>query len=322
MPVSTVSLPKARLYSTDRSVNRIRDWERHNAESLIALSCDVPKEEFQALEVNLDLPHVSLAYVRGTAHGVARSGDQIERQPVRSVAVYASLRGQATFAQAGRQRHVRPGQLLVCNPDQPFMRVFGDGLAELAVTVPWPRIEAAAGFGALPAPIVVDGGRGGDPYGAALVRLVGSALRPEAAIPAHEELVVELIAMMIAGDRASLTLAHRAAAKAYIEEHLADPGLSATEVAVATCISERHLSRVFAEAGQSVPQYILARRLDAAHGRLTSRAAARLRTVDVAQACGFTSSAYFSQSFRKRFGQTAGAVRRSTGEVPISATTG
>ena len=190
MPVSTVSLPKARLYSTDRSVNRIRDWERHNAESLIALSCDVPEEEFQALEVNLDLPHVSLAYVRGTAHGVARTGDQIERQPVRSVAVYAALRGQATFAQAGRQRHVRPGQLLVCNPDQPFMRMFGDGLAELAVTVPWPRIEAVAGFGMLPVPIVVDGGRGGDPHGAALVRLVGSALRPEAAIPAHEELVV------------------------------------------------------------------------------------------------------------------------------------
>jgi AraC-like DNA-binding protein len=70
---------------------------------------------------------------------------------------------------------------------------------------------------------------------------------------------------------------------------------------------------VFAEAGQSVPQYILSRRLDAAHGRLTSRDAARLRTVDVAKACGFTSPAYFSQSFRKRFGQTAGAVRRSTG---------
>ena len=48
----------------------------------------------------------------------------------------------------------------------------------------------------------------------------------------------------------------------------------------------------------------------------------RLRTVDVAQACGFTSPAYFSQSFRKRFGQTAGAVRRSAGEVPISATAG
>ena len=54
--MALVSLPRARVYATDRSVNRIRDWERHNAESLIALSCDVPKEEFLGYP---DMPEIA-----------------------------------------------------------------------------------------------------------------------------------------------------------------------------------------------------------------------------------------------------------------------
>jgi AraC-like DNA-binding protein len=46
---------------------------------------------------------------------------------------------------------------------------------------------------------------------------------------------------------------------------------------------------------------------------LTGDAAKRFRTTDVAARCGFTSVAYFSQAFRKRFGITAGEVRRGTG---------
>jgi AraC-like DNA-binding protein len=310
--MEAVRLPQARVYSTHGVDDDVSRWERHNAEELIALACDVPAEGFRALEVNLDLPQARLALVRGTSHSVTRSAPLIEETSARSIAVYAALRGEAVFEQAGRKRLIRPGQIVVCDPDKPFVRGFGHGLEELAITVPWPRFEAVSGVAGLEAPIVVDAGRGGNPYGTALARLVRLALRREAAVPADDELVVELISMLVAGDRADLTLAHRAAAKAFIEENLTDPGLGAVEVAAATGISERHLSRVFAETGQSVPQYILARRLDAAHSRLTSSDAATLRTVDVAQAWGFTSPAYFSQAFRKRFGETAGAVRRTS----------
>jgi AraC-like DNA-binding protein len=62
-----------------------------------------------------------------------------------------------------------------------------------------------------------------------------------------------------------------------------------------------------------VPRQILARRLDLAWSLLTHGTAAR--TADVAARCGFTSMAYFSQAFKRRFGITAGQVRRS-GELP------
>jgi AraC-like DNA-binding protein len=149
---------------------------------------------------------------------------------------------------------------------------------------------------------------GENPYGRALARLVARAVRRESPVPADDQAVLELVAVLATAGGVGLPVANRAAARAFIEENLTDPALSAGDIAVGTGISERHLSRLFAAAGTSVPKHILARRLDAAYSVLTTDKT--LRTADVAARCGFTSTAYFSQSFRKRFGVTAGEVRR------------
>ncbi len=97
-------------------------------------------------------------------------------------------------------------------------------------------------------------------------------------------------------------------ARAYIEDHLTDPGLSASHVAAATGISDRHLSRAFAAAGTSLPQFVLARRLERARGLLVS--GERRTIADVAARCGFGSAAYFSQAFRAHFGVRPADARR------------
>lgn len=119
----------------------------------------------------------------------------------------------------------------------------------------------------------------------------------------------ELVGVLATGHEVNLSIAHRAAARAFIDDHIGNPALSAADVAAGAGISERHLSRLFAAADTSVPRHILARRLDAAYSLLTHHP--EERTVDVAARCGFTSMAYFSQSFRRRFGLSAGDVRRS-----------
>jgi AraC-like DNA-binding protein len=128
-------------------------------------------------------------------------------------------------------------------------------------------------------------------------------------VPADEQAVLELVSVLATSGHVGLPVAHRAAARAFIEEHFTDPMLCAADVAAGTGISERHLSRLFAAAGTSVPRHILSRRLDAAYSMLTTDPAKGLRTSDVAARCGFTSVGYFSQTFRKRFGITAGEVR-------------
>jgi AraC-like DNA-binding protein len=302
-----VTIPLARAFATARieTDRQVELWERHNAESLIALACRPPAgRSFAATEVNLQLERAHLARVRGTRHLVERSAAVVEARPADAIAVYVTIMGDAVFEQDGRHRVLRPGQLLVCDADRPFRRGFGHGLDELAVKVPRPAFTQLTGLTTLRAAVVVDAGE--NPHGRALARLVARAVRPDRPVPADEQAVLELVAVL--AGQVDLPLAHRAAARAFIEEHLADPALSARDVAAGTGISERHLSRLFAAAGTSVPRHILARRLDAAYGVLASGGG--LRAAEAAARCGFTSVAYFSRTFRRRFGVTAGQVRR------------
>lgn len=307
-----VRIPQARAFEVSAGLAaEVADWERHNAESLIELACQVPEgEPFRGREVNLQLGQLHLALVSGSPHAVVRDEPMVAARPADAVAVYAALRGDALVDIGGRRRVVHPGQMLVCDVDRPFVRGFGHGLEELAVKVPRSAFAALTGMHSVVAPIVVDAaGPDADPYARALVRLVGRAVAATVPLPADEQAVLELVSVIATGGRVGLSVAHRAAARAFIDDHLADPSLSAADIAAGAGVSERHLSRLFAEAGTSIPRHILSRRLDRAHQLLT-HAGPDVRTADVAARCGFTSVAYFSQAFRRRFDTTAGAILR------------
>lgn len=293
----------------------VDEWERHNAAALVELSCRVPSNApFRAKEVNLQLERVHLARVQGTPHAVVRDKALVERRPHDAIVVYAALRGEALWEHAGSNRVVRPGQLLVCDVDRPFLRGFGHGLDELAVKVQRDAFTELTGLAAVDAPIFLDAaGAGANPYARALVRLVGRAVG-RSAVPADERAILELVSVLATGGRVGLPVAHRAAARAFIDDHLTDPSLAAADVAGGAGISERHLSRLFAQTGTSVPQHILARRLDLAHSLLHDLEACELRITDVAARCGFTSTAYFSEAFKRRFGATPGDVRRTAAQ--------
>lgn len=305
-----VHIPQARAFEVAEAVD---DWERHNAEALIELACRVPDQRrFRAREVNLQLEHVRLALVSGTAHTVLRDEALVASRPADAIAVYATLRGEAVVEYAGTRRVLHPGQVLVCDVDRPLQRSFTYGLEELAVKVPRATFTELTGARGVPAPLVLDMVK--DLHARALVTLAARAVRSRVPMPVDEQAVLELVSVLTADGRAGLSVAHRAAARAYIDDHLADPFLSAADVAAGAGVSERHLSRLFAEAGTSVPRHILARRLDLAYSMLIHAHGARTRTADAAAQCGFTSLSHFSRAFHRRFGLTAGEVRRE--QVP------
>ena len=308
---STAGLPAA---------HGIARWESHNAAALIGLDvlADGP---LAATEINVQLPEARLARVRGSAHAVERTPAVIDRSPADSIAVYLTLRGDASFTYPGGRAELRPGDALVCATDRPFARGFARGLEELVVTVPRPALRARADI-QVSKPLVTsfradspgNGQPGGDRYARALARLAGRATRAEATPPLiDEDMVLDLVAMLATGGGVALATAHRVAARCYIDEHLTDPGLGAEQIAAAIGLSERQLSRVFAADGTSVPRHVLTRRLQLAYALLAAKPASVDSTAgtvaDVAARCGFTSAAYFSHSFRRHFGVRAGDVR-------------
>lgn len=305
-----MQVPRPRAFEVDASSGApvLDAWERHNAEQLIELDVRPPSSAaFRGRELNLQLNHASLAHVWGTAHEVARDRALIEARPSNSVAVYVGLRGDALVEFGGRRQVVHPGQIMLCDVDRPFVRGFGHGLEEVAVKIPWAAFSDLTGMDTMAAPLILDAGT--DPYARALARLVGHAVSPTMPVAPDEQALLELVSVLATGARTGVPHAHRAAARVFIDDHLTDASLSASDVADGAGISERHLSRVFADAGTSVPRQILARRLDLAYSLLAHGSVAR--TSDVAAHCGFTSMAYFSQAFKRRYGVTAGELRRS-----------
>lgn len=293
---STVGLPETR---------RVELWETHNATALIGLDVHAT-QPLRAIELNVQLGQVQLARVAGSAHVVTRTAEVISDSPADAIAVYLTLRGDAWFAHRSGTHRVRPGNVLVCETDEPFARGFARGLDELVVKAPHAALAARGPAPRLRGPVIATAG---DRYARALASMTSRATRVSAPLAADEGTVLDLIAVL-AGEPRVPAAAHRAAARCYIEEHLADPALGAGQVAAAIGISERQLSRVFAADESSVPGHILSRRLQLAHSLLSGAAAGDGTVADVAARCGFTSATYFSHVFRARFGQRAGDVRR------------
>jgi AraC-like DNA-binding protein len=303
---STVGLPGAR---------RVELWETHNATALIGLDVHA-RDSLEATELNVRLPQIQLARVVASAHAVERTADVIDHSPADAIAVYLTLRGDAWFADRDGTRSLRPGNMLICETDQPFARGFTRGLEELVIKVPRAVWVARTGA-AFPHGPAIGAFGGQDPYGQSLARVVGRAARKQRAVPAEENLVLDLVAALAAGRNTARTAAHRAAAKSFIEEHLTDASLGAGQVAAAIGISERQLSRIFAADGTSVPRHILARRLQLAysilsHGTASHGEGGTETVADVAARCGFTSVTYFSHVFRAHFGERASTIGRST----------
>lgn len=294
---STAGLPEA---------ERVALWEEHNATALIGLRCRALHDTaLDATEINLQLPRVHVARVSGSPHVVERPQAEIRRVPSYAVACYLTVAGDAFFYHDDGVRLLHPGQLLVCDADQPFMRGFSHGLEELAVKVPHDVWRALGGPASLPQPLVVDEGV---VQTRTLATLAAQALRPETSAGVDEDVLLDLLAAVVTGRTPSLTAVHLTVAKAYIDEHLTDPALSAGRVARGVGISERHLSRVFASGGTTVPQYLLHRRLERA--RMLLQKAGGTTVAEVAARCGFGSASHFSHRFRQHFGLRATDVLR------------
>lgn len=290
---STAEVPVAR---------RVELWEDHNRDALIGLRCrllgDAP---FDGTELNRQLGQVQLARVRGTAHVVERPAEVVRRDPADAIAVYLTLDGEAFFYHEGGVLTLKPGQALICDADRPFMRGFSHGLEEFAIKVPRAVFRDVTGLESVPSPMV-------RPTSRALARSAGRALSHDGA-PVDELTVLHLIADMTGGTVTDPIAVHLAKARAFIEDRLTDPGLTAGRVAAGIGISERHLSRAFASTGTSLPRFILTRRLERAHRLLAGTPRATITAV--AASCGFGSASHFTQAFRAHFGVRPAEVRRS-----------
>jgi AraC-like DNA-binding protein len=108
----------------------------------------------------------------------------------------------------------------------------------------------------------------------------------------------------------AIPVARLAAAKADIRANLADPALSARQVALRLRLSERSIYLLFERSGLSFAGFVTDERLKRAAAILRDPARKQLRIGDIAFAAGFGDLTTFNRSFRRRYGQTPSSLRR------------
>lgn len=316
------SVPGYHRFST-RGVNdarRIELWEEHNARALVGLSArTLDGHPLDATEINLQLEKLRFAHVSANAHVVERSAAEIAKSPTDGIALYFTLYGESFFYHRDGVVLQKPGGLLVCDTSEPFMRGFAHGLQEFVLTVPrelfadlsddavarQPRLLS---FSSIP---------GANAHATSLASLLRTALAAPTVqhLARAEQTAIELLRAIFSAHTARSASAHRQAALAYIDRHLRDPRLGVGEIAQAVGLSERHLARIFAEAGTGVARVVLEKRLDLARRVLSTPGAPAIG--DVAGLCGFSSPAHFARVYRERYEETPRETRaRGAGTGP------
>lgn len=249
----------------------MEQWSAHNEKALIALDIRTMDEApLTAAEINLHLPSIRLARVRGSAQVIERNESYIRKHPMGIVGVFFALKGEAFFYHPGGFETLRPGQAVFYDVDRPFMRGFHSGVEEMVLTIRREDFLALSGGKELTRPVVYNFHDDGpaNRHMLALAKLVRDALAAgsrsgsDAAstkapdVAAVEATAVELVRLLVAAQGSGTSEGYAAAAKCFIEGHLADPELSPARIAQAVGVSERHLTRVFTEIGEPPGAYM------------------------------------------------------------------
>lgn len=296
--------------------NRIQLWEGHNARALIPLDVrTLDPSPIRARQSNLHLPSIRMADVTGSSQFVERSEAFISSHPTGMMAIFFALDGDAFFYHPGGHLSLRPGQAVLYDADRPFVRGFAHGVRELVLTIPRQLYAELVGSTPPALPAVFNFSADGGTHERALARLLGRTMQaltqperepgtgPGVDLARTEEEALGLLRLILT-EPAGSPVGLLASARDFIARNLSNADLSPGLVAVAVGVSERHLSRLFAEQDTTVGRHILDSRLDLARDRLASPDHDGFTVADVAAGCGFASQSHFSRSFRDRFGVT------------------
>lgn len=217
------------------------------------------------------------------------------------------LQGEWLLEQDGRTVVQRAGDLVLWDSSRPFAARSVGSLSSIVLGAPVPMVQARGHRETrlLTATLV--------PAGSPMARLAGDIVRNAAMLACDSDTLaasrlgasildiacsaVEL--QQSAGDGAPHRRLTLRRAKEFMQVHLDDTRMDADQVARHLGVSPRTLSRLFAAEGTTVMRWLWQQRLEAGHRMLQSPGQ---RVADVAMACGFTSFAHFSHSFRKTYG--------------------
>lgn len=325
-PTSNEDLQRPR-YTSQRFTTRAASveqrkelWERYSEHALFSFQASTHADEgLLATQANLQLPGMRLAEITAANHVIDRTPKAISTMPWDGIVLAVSLAGEGFFYQRDEFEQVRPGDAVVYDIDRPFMFGFSSSLHLALIEFPREHFQELAGGQELIRPRVIhlrDHERIPGLARNAVHTIRRAVQQPSTVDLSTEQTLVDLHAILIGSEADHSGSGYVLAAKDFIRSNLDDHQLSLGRIASAINVSERHLSRVFAEQNLTVAGYVQEQRLTRAREFLTDPECRSMSVGHVAWLSGFGSAPHFARAFKSRFGATPTQVRARSGSAP------
>ena len=291
-------------------------WQ-HWMSTLYGLESDVYGDQhFSARLGTFELGAVGMTKIEAQRHRVRRTSASMASHSTDFLKIVAPWQGEARICQNGREAVARSGQWLIYDTTQEYEVLNPEWCEHLIITLPKSRFEDHGR--------AIDGLMGGYVGGSegvsrialdmmrgtfAECRAMGQGLAQHVTDSMLQ--LVQLSLLDACGRAASLSTSELLLGriKAYVRQHLRDPGLSVDAVAAALNCSKRHLYNAFANEALSISQHIWAERVALFQRELINPANRHCTLTELALACGFASGAHLSRLFKQHTGQTPAQFR-------------
>lgn len=278
------------------------------------------RESFEAeLRVGSFGP-LGVARVKCMSANIERSRAHVTCHSRRIFSFLALRSGTGTFSHYGHDTVLQPGDITLCDSATPHRMICGDATEIVIIRaqpdmlrrfVPFP--EQVCGRRLAREATFVD-------VASNMVQAVwgecerGESERFSSTMARH---LLDVLATSYAmsydarTSDSSIVIARRIQAQRFVEAHLRDQDLAPALVANALHISPRYLRMLFEDEPESIPSYILRRRLEECAKQLASPLWSGHTITGIAFACGFNSAAHFTRAFREHYGTTPTVYRRA-----------
>ncbi|MFD5337558.1 AraC-like ligand-binding domain-containing protein [Streptomyces hawaiiensis] len=312
-------MPRITTPNDGTATDRLECWRDAVSRNLVPLEV-LPRDsaDFSASLHAVQVGQVQMSVISAAPHSIARTRRHIASDAPDLFQLTVQLTGQGVLTQKGRQARVEPGELVIYDTRRPFTYDLHQSHTGLVLMFPRAMLPLAdrdlARVTATPVPCH-------DGLGQVVLPLLhGLARQMEhlelSGTPRLADNVVDLIGTLLAehadADRTTEgagpgLLTERVLL--YMEQRLADPGLSPEGIAAAHHISRRYLYKLLAARGYSVSGWIREQRLARCRRDLTDPALDHLPVGAVGGRWGFADPAHFSHAFKAAYGTSPREAR-------------
>lgn len=309
-------------FSTDAVIphRRVEEWQSFLVDTFEECNMDYQVDEgFWASISCAEFGDIGIGRISGGNRSAVRSVAQANTGQD-GVVVSIASHGRFTLEQGGRSHVLEPGEADIFHNCLPG-RFAAEEASEYWV-IAMPAHSVAASIGDTSRLVGVKIGHAKPELRLLTAYLQAIHQTPGLRDPATRNIigaqVTDLIVAAIgrAYDDAQENVARGVRAARYrlaldeIARRFHEPMLNGERIARALGVSERYVQQLFEENGRTVSQHIMDERLGAARRMLADIAQDSRPVAEIAYAAGFSDISHFGRSYRRRFGETPGRMRR------------